>query len=123
MNFTQAITTCFQKYATFRGRATRSEFWWFALFTVLASIVASMFGELLNALVSLALFIPSLAVGARRLHDIGKTGWLQLVWIIPVIGWAIMIYWDVQPSGPPNEYGELPASPEPTAVMRAPGQQ
>jgi uncharacterized membrane protein YhaH (DUF805 family) len=123
MNFTQAITTCFQKYATFSGRATRSEFWWFALFTLLASILASMFGELLNSLVTLALFVPSIAVGARRLHDIGKTGWLQLLWIIPVIGWALLIYWTVQPSGPANEYGALGASPESTTVMPGPGQQ
>lgn len=123
MSFTQAITTCFQKYATFSGRATRSEFWWFALFTLLASVVASMFGELLNSLVTLALFVPSIAVGARRLHDIGKTGWLQLLWIIPVIGWALLIYWTVQPSGPANEYGALEVSAESPTVMPGPGQQ
>jgi uncharacterized membrane protein YhaH (DUF805 family) len=123
MNFTQAVTTCFQKYATFTGRATRSEFWWFALFTVVASIVASMFGELVNSLVSLALLVPSIAVGARRLHDIGKTGWLQLLWIIPLIGWALLIYWAVQPSGPPNEYGALEVTSDSPTVMPGPGQQ
>ena len=123
MNFTQAVTTCFQKYATFSGRATRSEFWWFALFTVVASIVASMFGELVNSLVSLALLVPSIAVGARRLHDIGKTGWLQLLWIVPLIGWAILIYWAVQPSGPANEYGTAEVTPDSPTVMPGPGQQ
>ena len=98
MNFVDAVKTCLRKYGTFSGRASRSEFWWFALFTVLLSIVASMVSELLNGVVSLALLLPSLAVGARRLHDIGKTGWLQLIWMIPLIGWAFMIYWLVQPS-------------------------
>ena len=123
MNFTQAVSTCFRQYATFSGRASRSEFWWFALFTVIASIVASMLGEVVNALVSLALLIPSIAVGARRLHDIGKTGWLQLLWIIPLIGWAILIYWAVQPSGPPNEYGAAEVTADSPTVMPGPGQQ
>jgi uncharacterized membrane protein YhaH (DUF805 family) len=123
MNFTDAIKTCLHKYATFTGRATRSEFWWFALFTVLASMLASMFGELVNSLVSLALLIPSIAVGARRLHDIGKSGWFQLLWMIPVIGWALLIYWAVQPSAGSNEYGEPSITGNSRALARAPGQQ
>jgi uncharacterized membrane protein YhaH (DUF805 family) len=79
MGFIEAVKTCLQKYATFSGRASRAEFWWFVLFTVIASIAGSMFGEVVNGLVSLALLLPSIAVGARRLHDIGKTGWLQLL--------------------------------------------
>lgn len=122
MNFTQAISSCLQQYATFSGRAMRSEFWWFALFTVIVNIVASMFGELVNSLVSLALLVPSIAVGARRLHDIGKSGWLQLLWIIPLIGWVILIYWAVQPSEGPNAYGS-PEAPPSSTVMPGPGQQ
>ena len=50
-------------------------------------------------------------MGARRLHDIGKSGWWMLVWFIPLIGWLIMIYWNVQPGAEgKNEYGELPAA-------------
>lgn len=96
MNFGQAISTCFSKYATFSGRASRPEFWWFFLFQVLVSIAASMFGDVINGLVNLALLLPALAVGARRLHDIGKSGWWQLI-ALTVIGLLVLIYWWVQP--------------------------
>lgn len=96
MNFGQAISTCFSKYATFSGRASRPEFWWFTLFQILVSIVASMLGDIVAGLVSLALLLPALAVGARRLHDIGKSGWWQLI-MLTVIGLLLLIYWWVQP--------------------------
>jgi len=108
VSFTDAIKSCFNQYAGFKGRASRSEYWWFALFTVLVSMGASMLGEVVNGLVTLALLLPSIAVGARRLHDIGKTGWLQLLWIVPLVGWIFMIYWTVQPTGPANEHGDGP---------------
>ena len=97
MNFGQAISTCFAKYATFSGRASRPEFWWFFLFQSLVSIVASMLGDVVAGLVSLALLLPALAVGARRLHDIGKSGWWQLI-MLTVIGLLLLIYWWVQPA-------------------------
>jgi uncharacterized membrane protein YhaH (DUF805 family) len=96
MNFGQAISTCFSKYATFSGRAARPEFWWFFLFQVLVSIGASLFGDIISGLVSLALLLPALAVGARRLHDIGKSGWWQLI-MLTVIGLLLLIYWWAQP--------------------------
>jgi uncharacterized membrane protein YhaH (DUF805 family) len=89
----------------FKGRASRSEYWWFALFVVLVSFAAGLLGDAANALVALALFLPYLAVSARRLHDIGRSGWWQLVWYIPFIGWMVMIYWCVQDSEGPNAYG------------------
>ncbi|WP_029525996.1 DUF805 domain-containing protein [Polaromonas glacialis] len=97
MNFGQAISSCLSNYATFSGRASRSEFWWFFLFQVLASAAASMLSEKLSGLVSLALLLPALAVGARRLHDIGKSGWWQLL-MISGIGFLVLIYWWVQPT-------------------------
>ncbi len=97
MNFGQAISNCLSNYATFSGRAPRSEFWWFFLFQVLASVAASMLSEKLNGLVNLGLLLPSLAVGARRLHDIGKSGWWQLL-MISGIGFVVLIYWWVQPT-------------------------
>ena len=97
MNFGQAISTCFAKYATFSGRASRAEFWWFFLFQILVSIVASMLGDVVAGLVSLALLLPALAVGARRLHDIGRSGWWQLI-MLTVIGLLLLIYWWVQPT-------------------------
>ena len=109
MNFGQAISTCFSKYATFSGRASRPEFWWFFLLQILASIAASMFGDVVSSLVSLALLLPALAVGARRLHDIGKSGWWQLI-MLTVIGLLLLIYWWVQPAGEGgNTHGAAPA--------------
>lgn len=109
MNFTTAVTTCFSKYATFSGRARRAEYWWFVLFNILANIVLGIadsvvfgFGggamrdggpQVLSGLYSLAVFLPSLAVGVRRLHDTGRSGWWLLIWIIPVIGWIVLIWW------------------------------
>jgi uncharacterized membrane protein YhaH (DUF805 family) len=121
MDFQQSIKTCLQKYADFNGRASRPEFWWFVLFTFAVSIIAGViFRGWINQLISLALFVPSIAVGARRLHDIGKSGWLQLLWIIPVIGWAILIYWAAQPSGPANQYGGATAE-APVVPLQPPG--
>ena len=111
MNFTQAISTCFAKYATFSGRASRSEFWWFFLFQILVSIAASIFGDVASGLVSLAFLLPALAVGARRLHDIGKSGWWQLI-MLTGIGLLLLIYWWVQPASdvdqdyPPTEIAD-----------------
>ncbi|MDI1271487.1 MAG: DUF805 domain-containing protein [Polaromonas sp.] len=96
MNFGQAISTCFSKYATFSGRASRPEFWWFSLFQILMMIAASLFGDIVADLVALALLLPALAVGARRLHDIGKSGWWQLI-ALTIIGLLVLIYWWAQP--------------------------
>ena len=85
MSFGESISECFRKYATFSGRATRSEYWWFILFQVLAGIAAgiidlasgSPFGETgtAGAIVSVGLTLPSAAVIVRRLHDINRSGW------------------------------------------------
>ena len=97
MNFGQAIATCLGKYATFSGRASRSEFWWFTLFQLLLGLATAMLGETVNALISLALLLPALAVGTRRLHDIGRSGWWQLLYLTG-IGFLLLLYWLVQPS-------------------------
>ena len=97
MEFGQAISTCLSKYANFSGRATRPEFWWFFLFQVLASLAASLIGDWLNGVVALALLLPGLAVGARRLHDIGKTGWWQLI-MLTGIGYFLLMYWWAWPT-------------------------
>ena len=120
MDFKQAVTICLRKYAEFGGRAGRPEFWWFALFTFALTLVVSMvLGHWLGNLVNLALLLPSLAVGARRLHDIGKSGWFQLLWLIPLIGWAILIYWCVQPGTGANQWGDGPATAQAEAVPGA----
>ena len=106
MDFVQAIKSCLGQYATFSGRAKRSEFWWFFLFQVLVMVAASMLGDVINGIASLALLLPALAVGARRLHDIGRTGWWQLL-LLSGIGFLVLLYWWVQPGeGAGNIYGE-----------------
>lgn len=111
MTFQEAIRVCFQKYADFNGRAKRPEFWWFVLFTFLASMILGVVSNMLSGLFSLAVIVPSLAVGARRLHDIGRSGWWQLIWLVPVIGWIIMIYWCAQESNSTsNEFDEVAAA-------------
>jgi len=104
MNFGDAIRTCFSKYATFDGRASRSEFWWWLLFTVLASAGASILSDKLSALFSLAVLLPSLAVGARRLHDTDRSAWFLLLWCIPFIGWLVLLVWAVQEGKEPNRF-------------------
>jgi uncharacterized membrane protein YhaH (DUF805 family) len=118
MDFKQSIVICLKnKYVDFSGRAGRPEFWWFALFCLVAGLLVQVIlGDIIAMLVNLALLLPSLAVGARRLHDIGKSGWFQLLWFIPFLGWAVMIYFLVQPTGGPNQYGEGPALPEAPAL-------
>ncbi|UXH77299.1 DUF805 domain-containing protein [Roseateles amylovorans] len=103
MNFTDAVKTCFSKYADFTGVASRSEYWWFTLFIILAAMVTSLISDKLAAVLWVAILLPSFAVAARRLHDIDRSGWWQLISLIPLIGGLILLYWLVQPSGP-NRY-------------------
>ena len=81
MTFGESISTCFSKYAAFDGRASRSEYWWWFLFTFLASAATGIISETLSALFSLAVLLPSLAVGARRLHDTNRSAWFLLLWM------------------------------------------
>ena len=104
MTFGEAIRTCFSKYATFEGRASRSEYWWFFLFNFLVSLGCGMISDTLSGLFSLAVLLPSLAVGVRRLHDIDMSGWFLLVWLIPVVGWIVQIYWATRPGKEPNRF-------------------
>lgn len=120
MDFKQAVIRCLRdKYADFNGRAGRAEYWYFVLACVLVGVVLQVLHlGLLAVLVNLALLVPSLAVGARRLHDTGKSGWLQLVALIPLLGWLLLIYWCAQPSAEgPNQYGEGPAPAEAPGAM------
>ena len=103
MNIQTAVKTCFSKYATFSGRASRSEYWFFYLFTIIASIVTWVIDTMLlgysaedtgaiSLIFQIIIILPSLAVGARRLHDIGKSGWWQLL-ILTFIGIILLIVW------------------------------
>src|SRR5437879_3772293 len=110
MTFVESIKTCFSKYADFHGRASRSEYWWFVLFTVLVSVAASLLGDTLSGLFGLATLLPSTAVATRRLHDSDRSGWLQLLWLIPLFGWLILVYFLVQESKEPNRFGAAPVT-------------
>ena len=102
------------KYALFTGRARRSEYWYFTLFNIIVSLGLGMIDAFtgigfLSALYSLAVIIPSIAVGIRRLHDTGRSGWWLLIILIPVVGAIILIYFFILDSEPhDNEYGPSP---------------
>jgi uncharacterized membrane protein YhaH (DUF805 family) len=119
----KAVKTCFNKYGDFNGRAARPEFWWFMLALTVVHIILSAILPLVGGVFALAVLVPSFSAGARRLHDTGKTGWLQLLWLIPFLGWAIMIYLLAQPGEPAaNRWGNPPDD-APMAPAVAPGQQ
>jgi uncharacterized membrane protein YhaH (DUF805 family) len=95
MNFPEAIASGFRNYVGFTGRASRSEFWYWSLFAVLVSIVATIIDAvigmtLLNPITSLALFLPGLAVNVRRLHDLDHSGWWFLLLLFV---WAAVGFW------------------------------
>ena len=110
MNFSTSITTCFSKFATFSGRATRSEFWWFYLFTLLIGWFAQMaVGAGIAGVVSLVFFLPLLAASVRRLHDIGRTGWWILI-AFTLIGIIVLIvFYATDSEKAANKYGEYVA--------------
>jgi uncharacterized membrane protein YhaH (DUF805 family) len=92
MSFVDAIKICFSKYADFKGRAKLPEFWWFALFCFVAALLLEFVSPYVSGIFSLATMVPSFAVGARRLHDTNKSGWWQLLWLIPILGWLALLY-------------------------------
>jgi uncharacterized membrane protein YhaH (DUF805 family) len=120
MGFTDAIKTGFQKYIGFSGRAARSEYWYWVLFILLLQIVAwlidmTLFGfnttgvNPIGTIVSLATFLPGLAVSIRRLHDIDRAGWWILLVLIPLIGAIVLIYWAcLRGTVGPNRFGPDP---------------
>ncbi|MBS2937829.1 DUF805 domain-containing protein [Nocardioides sp. J2M5] len=117
-----AVKTCFSKYVDFNGRARRSEFWWWALFTFLVGIVAGILDRalgttygvndsngLIGTLSSLALLLPGLAVAARRLHDTGRSAWWLLLIIVVFFGWIVLFVFYVLDSQPgDNRFGPNP---------------
>jgi uncharacterized membrane protein YhaH (DUF805 family) len=109
MTFVDSIKTCLSKYADFKGRASRSEYWWFYLFLVLVYIVLMVLvqvtGSTLLFIPVLALFLPSIAAGARRLHDTNRSGWWLLIGIIPLIGLALIVLLVLEATPGDNQYG------------------
>jgi len=118
-----------RNYAVFSGRARRSEYWYFVLFNFIFSIVAAIIDHLIGTdftlntvngpfvlpygyiylLYALFIIIPSLAVGVRRLHDVGKSGWFMFISLIPIVGaiWLLVLFFTDSVPGA-NEYGLNP---------------
>lgn len=128
MNWNWYVDILKNKYMLFDGRAHREEFWSFFLFNLLISIgfgiVDRILGmHILQAIYGLAMLAPGLGVGARRLHDTGKSGWIQLVLLIPFLGLIILIVLWAQDSDPasnqhgPNPKGASPAVNSPTTGL------
>ncbi|MBT5615062.1 MAG: DUF805 domain-containing protein [Flavobacteriales bacterium] len=107
MTLAQSVSSCFNNYATFKGRASRSEFWYFYLFTIIVSFVLSFInsfgvgygsetiatiGAGLYGIFALAVLLPSLAVTVRRLHDVNRSGWWLLIYLT-IIGIFVILYW------------------------------
>ncbi len=120
-----------KNYATFSGRASRGEFWWYVLAVFLLNIIVNLVdyyavspmigvsGEtgILSAILGLALIVPGLAVSARRLHDTGRSAWWLLLWLIPLLGMLVLIYFYIQRSddghnrfGAPDPWGGAKAA-------------
>ncbi|GAB4181413.1 MAG: DUF805 domain-containing protein [Calditrichia bacterium] len=104
-----------KKYAVFDGRARRMEYWMFVLFNLIMSLIVNAVdwmlgtGGILGFLYMIAVFIPSLAVSVRRLHDIGKSGWWMLLIFIPILGAIILIIFFIMDSQEgDNQYGPNP---------------
>jgi uncharacterized membrane protein YhaH (DUF805 family) len=91
MSFQDAIRACFNKYADFNGRASRPEYWWFFLFVMLVSVAGSIISPMLSGLFTLATLLPSIAAATRRLHDTGRSGWWQLIVLVPLVGFIVIL--------------------------------
>ncbi|MFI6254892.1 DUF805 domain-containing protein [Micromonospora zamorensis] len=123
MSFIAAVKSVFSQYVGFTGRARRSEYWWFVLFTVIVSIVAAILDSALGLtfengttgfiglVVNLALLLPTLAVAVRRLHDTDRTGWWVLIGLVPLVGAIVLIVFFVSDSTHgANRFGPSPKS-------------
>ena len=120
MGFGEAVKSCLRQYVGFSGRARRSEYWWFFLFVVIVSAVASVLDALLGTvsddtnlgligtIMGLALVLPIIAVSVRRLHDTSRSGWWYLLVLIPIVGSIILIVFYCLDSHGDNQYGPSP---------------
>jgi len=105
MTFGKSISTCFSKFFDFNGRASRPEYWWFYLFTLLLSWGSILVDNSILSLWLIVLFFPAISAGARRLHDTNRSGWWQLI-MLTIIGIIPLIIWLASKgSDQENQYG------------------
>jgi uncharacterized membrane protein YhaH (DUF805 family) len=107
------FTNALKKYADFSGRATRQEYWMYILFYmvfyIVLAVVEGVLGlSILTTVFSLGLLVPTISLAARRLHDTGRTGWWQLLSLVPIVGSIVLIVFLVQDSDDDNPYGQNP---------------
>lgn len=106
ISFVDAVKRAFSKYATFEGRASRSEYWWYSLFTIGVALVLALVFAPLYLLFALGTLLPSIAIGVRRLHDIDRTGWWMLFMFVPLVGPILLLVFFVMASTPgQNRFG------------------
>ncbi|MBT92279.1 MAG: DUF805 domain-containing protein [Euryarchaeota archaeon] len=116
MQFMDAVKTCFKKSITISGRASRSEFWFFYLSSILAAVGLGVIDGLLGgvgiSLLTLAFIPAGITACIRRLHDIGKSGWMILLFVIPLVNFVLFIMWFIVDAGQPhaNQYGDVPTN-------------
>ena len=108
VGFLEAVKLAFQHYADFKGRARRSEYWWFTLFNTIASSVIGAIAPDLAWIWTLIVLVPGIALVVRRLHDAGKSGWFYLWGLIPLVGTIIMLIQLLKDSAPDNQWGPNP---------------
>jgi uncharacterized membrane protein YhaH (DUF805 family) len=113
MTFVEAIKDGFGKYVTFSGRSSRSAYWYWVLFAFIVAVVATLVdlaigSRIVSVITSLALLLPGLAVGFRRLHDVGRSAWWILIGLVPLIGAIVLLVFMLQPSEGPNRFGDRP---------------
>jgi len=111
MPIADAVKTCFRKYGEFEGRASRAEYWWFFLAVLLAGAAASVLSYRLYALVSLITFLPLVAAGARRLHETNRSGWWQLLALVPLGVIVVVVLLALPPEDQKQQFWDRPVRP------------
>ncbi len=113
MDFVDAIKICIRKYIDGGGRASRSEFWYFVLYTLITQACLDTIYHPLAAAFGMAVSLPSISAAIRRLHDIDRVGYWLLIGMVPIIGWVALIIWlCLRGTEGPNRFGPPPLAPE-----------
>lgn len=118
MTFWAAIRVCLVKYADFHGRASRAEFWWFFLFITLVGSAFALIHETLRDLFLIAMLLPLLAAGARRLRDSGYNPWWELFLLVPVGGLVLLAFYWAEQGHPPVSEPPVSEPPSPSPETR-----
>ena len=116
MGFVEAVQTFFKRYADFNGRSSRSEYWWaylgIILITFVVGLVSGLLGETIGGFIFLifylAILVPSIAIGVRRLHDLDKSGWFYLLALVPLVSLILLVWFCMKGTDGPNRFGPDP---------------